>query len=396
MAMEKLIPYDELNRRISKLQTEMQKHQISGSLLMQRADLYYFSGTGQNAFLFVPATGIPTLIVKKSLERAREESALEQIEPYSGTEQLKKLIVDNVMPGASIGLEADVLPANLYLRYQKTFKEFPLVDISGAIRRIRSVKSDFELALMHQAAAVGNEVLNYACKIIKPGMREIELAGQLEMEARRLGHQGAIRMRGFNQEIYFGHIMSGQNAASVSFFDGPTGGSGLNPSYPQGAGTSLIREKEPILVDFVIVIGGYMVDQTRIFSIGEPAAKLQEAYYQAVLINRALAQMGKPGTGGSALYKKAQGLAEQAGLARHFMGYTEQISFVGHGVGIELDELPVIARDLDFILEKGMVFALEPKFIFPGEGTVGIEDTYVVGDDRLEQVTTFSDRLQVL
>jgi len=99
---------------------------------------------------------------------------------------------------------------------------------------------------------------------------------------------------------------------------------------------------------------------------------------------------------GSTLYTRADELATGAGLANHFMGYTERVNFVGHGVGIELDELPVIARGLDILLEEGMVFALEPKFIFPGEGTVGIEDTFVVGCDRLELLTRFSEELQVI
>jgi Xaa-Pro dipeptidase len=224
----------------------------------------------------------------------------------------------------------------------------------------------------------------------------VELAGQLEFHARTLGHQGAVRMRGFNQELYFGHIMSGDNAAAISFFDGPTGGSGLNPSYPQGAGKEIIRANEPILVDFVSVLGGYMVDQTRIYSIGEPPAYLLEAYNQAVKIKKSLAAAGKPGVRGSLLFEQAEQMAREAGLANHFMGYTEKVSFVGHGVGIELDELPVIARGLDTLLEEGMVFALEPKFIFPGEGTVGIEDTFVVGKDNLKQITGFSDQLQII
>ena len=394
--MESYTPQEELQQRIGNLQERMQQKSLAGALILQRADLFYFSGTGQNGHLFIPASGEPTLLVKKSLDRAREESALKTIIPYSGTEQLRDLVTSLIPENSAIGVETDVLPAVLYFRYQKIFAGYQLADLSGEIRQIRAVKSAYEINLLHQAAAVGKKVFDYAREIIRPGMSEVELAGGLEMQARRLGHQGAVRMRGFNQELYFGHVMSGDNAAAASFFDGPTGGSGLNPSYPQGAGIRIVNKNEPILVDFVTVIGGYLVDQTRIFCLGNPASKLLEAYSLAVEIKKSLAVKGKAGICGSALYDQAFAMAEQAGLDKHFMGCPEPVSFVGHGVGIELDEMPVIARGFKVTLEKGMVFALEPKFIFPGAGTVGIEDTFVVGADDLEQLTICSDQLQIL
>ncbi|MBM4236218.1 MAG: aminopeptidase P family protein [Firmicutes bacterium] len=394
--MESYASAEELQQRIDKLQAAMQQNSLAGALIIQRADLFYFSGTGQNGHLFVPASGEPTLLVKKTLSRARSESALKKIIAYNGTEQLKEVVASQIPEQSVIGVEADVLPAALYLRYKKIFAGYHLIDLSGIIREIRAVKSAYEINLMRQAAAVGKLVFDYAREIIKPGMSEVELAGQLELQARRHGHQGAVRMRGFNQELYFGHVLSGSNAAAASFFDGPTGGSGLNPSYPQGAGTKKIGNNEPILVDFVTVIGGYMVDQTRIFCLGSPATKLQEAYALAVEIKKTLTEKGKAGVCGSALYDLAFAMAEQAGLDQHFMGCPDPVSFVGHGVGIELDELPVIARGFQIELQKGMVFALEPKFIFPGAGTVGIEDTFVVGADNLEQLTDCSDHLQIL
>lgn len=391
-----MIPREELYGRIKKLQNAMQKDDLAGALLVQRADLFYFSGTGQNAHLFVPAEGEPVLIVKKSLIRAERESTIDKIIPFQGWSELARLIADYAPNNSKIGLENDVLPVNLYNRYRKLLDNYNIADISNQVRTIRAVKSNYELNIMRKSAMISAAVFTHAHEVIREGLSEVELAGELELLARTMGHQGAVRMRGFNQELYFGHIMAGDNAATVSFFDGPTGGSGLNPSYPQGAGKTVIKRNEPVLVDFVSVLDGYMVDQTRSFCIGELKPHLQAAYNQAVFIRNVLAKKGKPGVLGSALYCRAEELAAEAGLANHFMGYTEKVSFVGHGVGVELDEHPVIARGLDTPLEEGMVFALEPKFIFPGEGTVGIEDTFVVGCDRLELLTPFSDELQTL
>lgn len=391
-----MIPQAELLNRIMKLQDTMQKDNIAAALLVQRADLFYFSGTGQNAHLFIPAEGEPILVVKKSVARAQQESELENITPFKGWDELYKLIAESISSGAQIGLETDVLPANLYFRYQKLLSNYSLVDISNKIRKIRAVKSAHEIRLMREAAKISNSVFNHAGEIIQLGMTEVELAGQLESHARSKGHQGAVRMRGFNQELFYGHIMAGDNSAAISFFDGPTGGSGLNPSFPQGAGAAPIQRNQPILVDFVSILGGYMVDQTRIFCLGNPPMHLLESHRSAVRIKHTLAEMGKPGILCSSLFDKAEKMAKEAGLANHFMGYTEKVSFVGHGLGLELDELPVIARGLDIPLEEGMVFALEPKFIFPGEGTVGIEDTFMVGCNHLDQLTSFNEDIQLL
>ncbi|MGM0689024.1 MAG: M24 family metallopeptidase [Bacillota bacterium] len=391
-----MTPKDELFKRIKKLQRMMQKDGIGGALVVQRTDLFYFSGTGQDAHLLVPAEGEPVLAVKKSVARAEQESSLDNIVPFEGWDKLYAMVNDLIPAGSQIGLETDVLPANLYFRYENLLEKYKIIDISKRIRQIRAIKSEYEISLMLEAAKISESVFSQAREVIRLGLTEVELAGLLELHARTLGHQGAVRMRGFNQELYYGHIMAGENAAAISFFDGPTGGSGLNPSFPQGAGAAVIKQNEPILIDFVSVLGGYMVDQTRIFCLGEVPLHLQEAYKNAVLIRDALSKMGKPGIKGSALYKKAEEMAREAGLANHFMGYTEKVSFIGHGVGLELDEMPVIAGSLDQTLEKGMVFALEPKFIFPGEGTVGIEDTFVVNSTHLRQLTGYSDHIQVL
>lgn len=391
-----MTPLEELQSRINKLQAAMREKEIGGALIIQRADLFYFSGTGQNGHLFVPAEGEPTLIIKKSLPRAQQESALKNIVPFSGWETLMDIISQSAPESSPVGLELDVLPTSLYFRYQEKLKNYRLVDISSLIRRVRSVKSNYEIGQMVEAARLSESVFNHAREIIREGLTEVELSAHLEFHARTMGHQGAIRMRGFNQEQYYGHVLTGENSAAITFFDGPTGGSGLNPSYPQGAGAAVIRENEPILIDFVTVLRGYLVDQTRIFCVGELPPHLHEAHRQAVRIRDALAEMGKPGVACSDLYKKAEEMANEGGLANHFMGYVERVNFIGHGVGIELDELPIIAPGYNHPLEEGMVFALEPKFIFPAEGTVGIEDVFVVGCDRLEQLTSFSDPPQLV
>jgi len=383
-------PKNEIDKRIEKLQERLSKEDIDAALIIQKADLFYFAGTCQNAHLMVPADSKAALMVKKSVERARQESPLDKIDRLNNLKELTSIMKDY----KRIGMELDVLPTAMYYYYKKILPSAEIVDLSDIIRKIRMIKSDYEIELLKKTAELNFALFSEASRIIRPGKTEIEVAGELESIYRKNGHQGAIRMRGFNQEIFYGHLMSGENASSPSFFNGPTGGPGLNPSFPQSAGYKKIRENEPILIDYVGARDGYIVDQARIFVIGNLSDKLMQAHDVAVGIKNELVKSTTNGINGKDLFEIAERLAVESGFGDYFMGHDDKINFVGHGVGIELDELPVIAKNFDMVLEPGMVFALEPKFIFPGEGVVGIEDTFVLTYSGLEQITYFDDAVQ--
>lgn len=388
-------PQSELNARIKKLQDELAANDIDAALIIQKADLFYFSGTCQNAHLIVPASGAPVLWVKKNIKRAQRESALDIITTLSSLKDISAQCLALNRKG-KIGMELDVIPANLFFKYQKVLEPMEVLDISKIIRKIRSVKSGYEIEHIKKAADLNFAMYSSVAGILKTGATEIEMAAELEAVMRRKGHQGGIRMRTFNQELFYGHLMSGWNAAYPSFFDGATGGMGLNPSYPQGAGFKKIERNEPVLIDYAGVHNGYIIDQTRIFVIGELSDKLVAAHNVALDIKRRIAGIAVPGSNGKDLYETAYHMVTEAGLKNHFMGYGDQLSFIGHGVGIELDELPILAKNFDFILEPGMVFALEPKFVFPDEGVVGVEDTFVVTETGAKQLTCFDDAIQKL
>lgn len=387
----RLTPKSELTARITMLQDLMKAKDIEGTVIVQNADLFYFTGTVQQSHLFVPADGKPLLMVRKSLYRAREESHLEDIVPLTNAKEMPAVLETYGYRGLNVlGFELDILPASHYLHYQKIFNPSKLVDVSKLIRTVRMVKSPYEVEIIKDAAKLNRTMFSRIRDFLHEGITEVEFAGKLESLYRQRGHQGYIRIRGFNQEIVYGHIMSGPNLAVPSFLDSPTGGPGLGPSFPQSAGYKRIIKNEPVMVDYVGVYDGYMVDQARIFCIGRLPDKLVRAYEAAVTIQEALKKQARPGALCEDLYALAVDLAYRHGLAEHFMGYPEPAPFVGHGLGIELDEWPVVARGFKIPLEKGMVLALEPKFVFP-EGAAGIENTFVVGDNGLETLTEFDE-----
>lgn len=390
-------PLEEIHRRIKNFQSAMADNGLDAALIVQRVDLFYFSGTGQDAHLFVPAEGSPLLLVRKSFERAVQDSPLAHVVAVKSLSGLKKSIEREYSgPLKRLGMELDILPVNNYMLYSKLFPNAVINDVSSLIRETRMVKSEHELQLIRQAALMNDALFSAVGEILKEGMSEIEFAGLLEAQYRKNGHQGFVRVRSFNSEVFYGHIMSGANLAVPSCSVGPTGGPGLNPTMPQGAGSKIIKRHEPVQIDYVGVVGGYMVDQARTFFIGEPPEKFLKIHATALAIQEALISQGRAGTKAEKLYDIAMNIAAEARLTEGFMGYPQPVTFVGHGIGLELDELPVIGRKSPHVLKEGMVIALEPKFILPGEGLAGIENSFVVTERGLDKLTNFDDAIQVL
>lgn len=384
-------PKEELERRVKKFQEVLKRQGIDGAMIIQNVDVFYFAGTMQRSHLFIPAEGQPVLMVKRSYLRACEESAWENIVHLASPKDIPAVLQSHGYgPFAVLGFELDVLPFAQYQRYQKLFANTRIADVSGIICALRMIKSPYELALIEKSARLNQEIYTLIKEHLREGITELDLAGALEAACRQRGHMGMHRLRGFNQELGYGHLMSGTNLAVSSYFDGPTGGPGPDPSFPQSAGFKLIGRNEPVLVDYGFVHQGYIVDQTRIFCLGKLPDHLVRAYAVARDIQERIKALAKPGVTCAEIYQLALETAEASGFGEHFMGYPERVSFVGHGVGLELDELPVLAKGVQTPLAEGMVLAIEPKFVFP-DGAVGIENTHFVTADGLKTVSIFDE-----
>ncbi len=386
------IPKSELDRRRAVFQKKLGDRNIGGALVALNSSMYYFAGTLQCQYLYIPMEGECLGLVRKNMERARQETDIPMV-TMGRFNTIAMLIAENYgrLP-EYIGLELDVLPAALYLRFLKLFSTAGIVDISLPLREARQAKSAFELELLAGAARQVDHMNSCVSGLLVEGMEEVALASELEAILRRHGHQGMGRMRGFNQEMHFGHLLSGEAGAVGSYLDSPTGGTGLYPGQPLGAGRRRIAAGEPVTVDYGGVYNGYVIDQTRLFSIGPLPAKLNKAFAVALEIQDKLAEMLLPGTNGDDIYNTAVSLAAKAGLKDYFMGVGDtQARFVGHGVGLEFNEFPILAKGSDHILDENYVVAIEPKFIFPGLGMVGIENTWLVTRDRARRLSISPD-----
>ena len=391
-------PKSEIDRRLAHLKSQLEENDIAAALFVQRADLLYFSGTIQEAHLYLPLDDEPILMVFKNYDRAIAESSLSRIVPLESPRAIPQILRNYgyAIP-QTIGMELDVLPVNLYRNYQRTFADRHLVDVSHPIRLVRALKSTYEIDMIRQAARLSDAVAGQVPALLREGMTELELAGLVEAEARKRGHQGVVRMRLWGSEMFYGHLMAGPSGAVPSFLSSPTGGTGASPAVAQGPGFRPIQAHEPVLVDYVFALNGYYSDHARIFSIGELPDDLMAAHAAMIELQNRIKQEAKPGVPCGAIYDLALEWTRQKGYEEHFMGVgKERIRFVGHGVGIELDEYPFLAAGQQLALQAGMTLALEPKLIFPQKGVVGVENTHVVTDDGLEQFGRFPDEVVIV
>ncbi len=372
---------------------------IDAAIVRQNVDLYYFTGAVQDAHLIVPASGEPVFLVRRDIDRATEQSPIRPVVPLKSIKMLPALAADACGGRAPrrLGMELDVLPANAYFHYKSLFPESEIVDISPSIRMLRTVKSPWEIEMMRGAGAFSRVVADAVPGLLREGITELELCAELELVARKAGHLGLARTRSFNLDLYAGHVLSGPEAATPSYGDTPTGGVGLSPAFGQGPSMRRIRPGDMVSVDTMMNHNGYLNDQTRNYALGAPPEKLREAYRFIGEIHASFRREAKPGAVTGELYRAVIKHVEKSGWADGFMGSGEgRVSFVGHGVGLEVDEFPFIAGGQKMELREGMTFAFEPKIILRGIGIAGLENTYLVTKDGLESLNTATEELLVV
>jgi len=395
----RLTPKNELEYRYRKLQAEMAAAGLDAVIMVQNADLFYFTGTIQAGNLYLPASGEPVYLVRRDYLRARMESALAQVIPCSSLSELPGILSDHGQRAPErLGLELDLLPVNLFEKYRTLYPGAQLLDASPLIRRVRMVKSHYEIHIMQDAGNQADKVYRRAAEFIREGMSELELAAELEHLARLEGHQGYLRMRAFNGELGMGQVLSGADAAAPACTDAPLGGMGLTPAFGHGASYNRIGRGEPIVVDFASSFDGYLVAQTRVFAIGSISDRMRRGYDDMLRIEALMMELAQQGTGWGSIYRACLALARELGYADNFMGPPgSQVRFIGHGIGLEIDEYPLIASGFDSdTLEPGMAFAFEPKLVFPGEGAVGIENSFYLSEQGLKRLTFSSQELVIL
>ena len=383
-----LVPSEELDARIEAFQERLRASDVSLAWIDHVTDRFYLSGSNQDAVLLIPADGPPDYFVKKSLARARTESHLE-VRPYPGRRGLLAAVRERLGPGASkLGLPFDVTPASTFVSLTHGLDRCEIVDIGGILRTLKATKSAWEIDQVRGAADQAAKIFSEIDAFLKPGVTELALTGAVEGRLRALGHGGPIRMRRPGLELAMICAISGDAALYPTNFDGPVGGEGPYPSAASGAGWKPIARGETVILDMVTSHNGYHADDARTFFMGDTVPeRAHEAHAFCLGCLERLEHAMRPGRTCAEVYEEIDGWVNAAGEPEGFMGFGEnRVKFLGHGVGLELDELPVIAAGVDQVLRPGMVVAVEPKAFLSGIGPVGVENTYRLTDDGCESL----------
>jgi Xaa-Pro aminopeptidase len=229
-------------------------------------------------------------------------------------------------------------------------------------------------------------------------MTEWELGSAIHGCMMTFGYTGMARLTSFNHEFFAGVISFGESANYPAASVGPAGATGLCPAFPYLGGTRRLRMGDPIFVDTGFAYQGYFTDKTRIFSLGRPPEAALTAHEICLKIQEAVRCRLKPDAPAAEIFEEVyRHEVLPRSFEKDFMGYgSNQVPFLGHGIGLAIDEFPAIARKTRWPLKKNMVVAVEPKKGLEGIGLVGVENTFLVTENGGERLTPGSDELKVL
>ncbi|WP_068668888.1 M24 family metallopeptidase [Thermosulfurimonas dismutans] len=375
---------------MSSLKEALREKALDGALITSPLNLYYFTGAFALGHLLVTEREVRFLVFRP-FSRVLSESPL----PAEPLRSLKKL--PGILKNAGIkvlGLEYAGLTHDRFLLYRKILSEFDLQDISGAISHIRTIKSPYEAECLREAGRRLAEALFEGLPKIKPGMTELEAMGLIEYELRKRGHPGFVRsFRG--NEFPTGLLISGPEGVTPGYMIAGEGGLGV-PGFSSGASLKKLHSGEPILCDFSGFYAGYYVDQSRMSSLGGVSPEIRDLFEMAEILMDSAERALKPGIPAEEVFFSVLKEAERLGVEKYFMANGEEgVNFVGHGVGLCIDEEPALAPGMKTELLPGMALALEPKLHVPGIGVIGLEDTFFLKEDSLERVTSYPRKWQV-
>ncbi len=390
------VPREDLIRRVDNLRGRMVGAGIDFALMVENVDRFYFAGTMQKGILVVPVDRDPLIFVEKGIERAVMETPL-SLTPIGNIKEIKDILKDkNILPGTA-GLELDVLPVSLFERLRRVIGFERYADVSETIKEVRAIKSPFELTQIHKSGEMLSHVFAKANDEVREGRTELEIDAALVAEGRKIGHQGLLRMRGINQEMMNLTVQAGYTGAITTLLDGPITGAGVTPALPQGSSFKQVERGIPVTIDYGGAYNGYITDETRSFVVGELQEVFKRPYEAARAIIDDVMTFAKPGVDCTDIFAMAYSAAKKEHVEDYFLGHGEgKVAFIGHGIGLEINELPVITSRHHRILKEGMVFAFEPKFVVPSHGAIGIEVDFIVRPHGLERVTKNSIELVCL
>jgi len=393
-----LVPSQEIFSRISRLQQQLSDTALDGAIILDRINMFYYTGTIQNGVLFIPPDRTPVFFIRRSLERAKRETPIEGLVQFGSFNELPAGLGDYGYRVRRLGLDETSIPVSIFKKVSAAFSRTTFQDISLTLSMIRSVKSDYEIGLVREAGKRHKGLYDEIPGMIQEDMTEWELGSAVHTKMLKLGYTGIGRLATFNDELFAGVISFGESSNFPTASVGPDGLVGLSPAFPLLGGARRLKRGDIIFIDTGFAYEGYFTDKTRIFALGPPPQAALDAHKICLDIQEAVRCRLKPGAVPSQVFEevyKAEVLPRN--FQDNFMGFGDnQVRFLGHGIGLVIDEFPAIAAKIDFPLKENMVIAVEPKKGLKGIGLLGVENTFLVTEQGGEKLTPGSDEITII
>ena len=385
--MDQFTPVEEIASRLARFRKLLRQHlpQAAGAFIFSRLNIFYFTGTFANGVFWLPVEGEPVLFCRRGSERAKIESPVKTIVPFNSYRD-----ITSTFTGLSLALPSQAAAEMNGLSWSlanSLIRNLPDVTFTPSDRLIaltRAKKSAWELQFLREAGEKHNKCLTQLLPyFLHEGINEFAISRKVFDIFFSEGHSGVLRMETFGEEAFLGHIAIGDSANYPSFFNGPVGLLGVHPAAPfMGSEQVVWNTGAPLTIDCGFSINGYQTDKTQVYWLGDKSTipgAVQRAHDFCVEMQAMIAEQLKPGSTPADLWNQCAGIASKSSWESGFMGLgNNKVNFVGHGIGLAIDEYPVLADGFDLPLEEGMVLAVEPKIGLPGVGMVGTENTFEV------------------
>lgn len=382
----------ERNAKLESIQNILIDKQMDACIISSSVNQFWLCGFIFDGYIYIQPKRPAILFVKRPFNLKDDRIVF-----LRKQEQIPELLqkMNNPLPNRLM-METDSLSYNATIRLQKALKIDVTYNVSTDLRILRMIKTSEELVQIKKSAEIHSKVYKKIPSLYKKGMTDLELQIEIEREMRLHGSIGIFRSFGENMDIFMGSILAGDNAQAASPFDYALGGEGISPILPLGANGSILKSGNTIMIDMAGNYRPYMDDMSRTFVIEQAPDIAYFAHNISINILNRIMGFAKPGTSCSDIYNTAIEIVKENNLESYFMGTNQQAKFIGHGVGLEINEPPVFTSRSKETLEAGMTFAIEPKFVLPGIGAVGIENTYIVNENGIENITLCEEELIIL
>jgi Xaa-Pro dipeptidase len=367
-----------MDSRLTGLRTRMAGAGVDVAVLIHPRDVLYYAGTVRPATLLVgPQTA--TLFVRRGLEMARRETTVERVESGGGFRQVAEALLAEGLAGGVLAIELDVTPGQLVARLQQVLPDWTLVDASPLVLDQRMLKDAREVEMTQRAAAIADAGHRALARALRPGLTELELAIEVEAAMRRAGHEGYQPLRNPGGRGGGVLLMSGPHLTVRGGHGLVVTGAGLSAASPYGPSRRRVRPGDAVMLDIGSTCDGYTADESRTYVAGRATAAQKALFEAALAVEEAVFAALQPGTSAAQVYAAAE-KAVARGTPPHFApGDLTLPGFVGHGIGLELDEPPVLWERDETALAVGMVLAVEVEVSAPASELMAkVEDTVVV------------------